>query len=304
MSPNHAPIPAAPETSAGQPDDTTLRVHAAFCEMGLPMRAGRGSWQRQVGPLSLRIEPASPEHALPSARLLRLSLMEICDAAFRTNNVLLDLGETAAVFAARIGAGKTPDLVEQMHRLLAAKISVSYGGAEFTVFDARSRSRAELPEWRPTVRLGSRFLASLAQHAVALDREVVRQLADSPLALDAYAWIRFTLRSVTAELIQTTSWGELLHRFGAPSHQAASFRPLFEAALRQVFEADRSIALAVDDEGVSVRHAGPEDEEPAAESAPPEAPPEEAAQVDPPVVEAAPAPPPPAPRPAEAAPVV
>ena len=53
----------------------------------------------------------------------------------------------------------------------------------------------------------------------------------------------------------TTPWDDLLTRFGTASQDVADFRVTFEAALRIVFEADRSIDLAVDSEGVGVRHA-------------------------------------------------
>jgi len=295
----HTPPSALAEAEKGPPGDTLLRVHPLLCELGLPIRAPRGQWQRDIGIGSLRMEASSPDQALPSGRLLRLSLIHICDAAFHANSASLDLGEDASAWADRIGAGgKTADLIDQMHRMLAAKISLSWrGGPEFTLFDARSRSRGDVAEWRAHLRLSTKFLASLTAHAVALDPDVLRALGDSPVALDAYAWIRHSLSGGGAGATRTISWNDLLSRFGMPSQNVAAFRGVFEPALRLVFDADPSIEIAVDEEGVSVRHT-PTGEMPAEVAAP-----------EPAAAESAPAPSPerppaiPSPAPRVAAPI-
>ena len=193
--------------------------------------------------------------------------MHICDAAFRTNSPVVELGEDAGQLAAKLGLDpKARDLADQWQRVLAARILVSWdGGSAFSVLDARSTPRASGPGWRPSIRLNGRFFASLMDHAVPLDQRVVRELSAAPAALDAYAWIRLSLQHATADQITTTTWDELLRRFGTASQGAAAFRAAFEAALRTIFDVDHSIALAVDDEGVSLRRATPEDTEPAAE---------------------------------------
>jgi hypothetical protein len=129
------------------------------------------------------------------------------------------------------------------------------------VFDARSRRRAGDAGWRGGVRLSTKFLASLVDQAVPLDRSVVRELSATPAALDAYAWIRMALRHATIDQIVTATWGDLLRRFGTASQDPSEFRAAFEAALRLVFDADRSIDIAVGEEGVSVRLSDPADNE-------------------------------------------
>lgn len=267
-----------------------------LCELGLPIRAARGQWQREIELATLRIDASSAEQALPHGRILRLCLLHVCDAARRANSVSVDLGESAAELAAKMGiAGKEAELIDQMHRILTAKISVSWmGGAELPVFDARSRPRGELAEWRPNLRLGAKFLSSLVSQAVPLDPRILQELGDSPLALDAYAWIRHSLSGEGADPTPTMSWADLSKRFGAPSQTVPAFRGIFETALRAVFDADQSIEIAVDDEGVSVRHALAE-EAPAEPAAP---------VVAAPVVTAPPVAAPVAPAPVVAAPVV
>jgi hypothetical protein len=195
--------------------------------------------------------------------------MHICDAAFRANSAVVELGDVGQL-AAKLGLDpKTRDLADQWQRVLAARILVSWDGSSaFSVLDARSRPRASGPGWRSSIRLNSRFLASLMDHAVPLDRRVVRELSAAPAALDAHAWIRLCLRHAAADRTTTTRWDDLLRRFGSASQDAAGFKVAFEAALRTVFDADHSITLAVDDNGISVRRAAREDNEPAAPGLP------------------------------------
>ena len=312
MSLNRALGGAPPHTPTDLPEDAILWMHAVFCELGLPLRAARGEWKRELGAAALRIEPPSAEHAVPSGRMARLCLMHICDAALRANAVTIDLGESGTPAAERFGvAPKALDLIEQMHRLLAAKVSISLpGAADIPVFDARSRSRGESSEWRSSVRLGSKFVASLGQNAVALDLRIMRQIADSALAVDAYAWIRLRLAQGRADDAPPASWDELLKRFGTSSQSPDAFRAAFETALRLVFDADRSIELAVDDDGVRVRLANGE-EQAAPEAAAPQPQPKPETKPEPkpkpapltlapatPPAEAPPAEAPPPPRPA------
>jgi hypothetical protein len=263
------PIP--PDTTVMQPTDAVIWVHEAFCSMALPMRATRGAWQRDIDAGSIRIEASLSDDVVPSGRILRLSMMHICDAAFRANSPVVELGEDGALLAAALGIDpRTRDLAEQWQRLQASRIMVSAGGGpEVSVFDARSRRRAGDLGWRSGVRLSSKFLSSMVDHAVSLDRRVVRELSATPAALDAYAWIRMSLPRAAADQIVATPWDELLRRFGTASQDVTEFRSAFEAALRLVVDADRSIDLAVNDEGVSARQAGPSDHEIVAADSPP-----------------------------------
>lgn len=259
MSLDRNPRLLAADTAVTQPADNIIWSHAAFCSMALPMRATRGAWQRNIDATSIRIEPGVNDDAVPSGRVLRLSVMHICDAAFRANSRVVELGGDATLLAAALGFDpKTRDLASQWQRLQAARILMSEGGGpEVSVFDARSQRRSDDLGWRSGVRLSTKFLSSLVDHAVPLDRRVVRQLSATPAALDAYTWIRTSLRHAAVDQIVTSRWDDLLRRFGTASQDIAEFRLAFEAALRLVFEAEGSVDLAVDEEGVSVRRAGP-----------------------------------------------
>ncbi|MEI6159511.1 MAG: replication protein RepA [Roseococcus sp.] len=259
MSLDHPPHPMARDTAVIQATDGVIWFHEAFCGLALPMRSTRGAWQRETEAGSVRIEPSSSDDLVPSGRILRLSMMHICDSAFRANNQIVELGEDRTLLAAALGIDpKTRDLTDQWQRLQAARFVWSGGGGgEVSVFDARSRRRAGDLGWRSGVRLSAKFLSSLVEHAVALDRRVVRELSATPGALDAYTWIAMSLHRAAADQIVTTPWDDLLRRFRTASKDFSEFRSTFEAALRHVFKAESSIDLAVSDEGVSARRVQP-----------------------------------------------
>ncbi len=264
MNQTACPRPRRADPATSLPTEHLLWHHAAFCRMALPVYASSGDWRREVGTATIRIAPAVGDPEMPSGRFLRLILMHVCDTAFRTGSAVVDMGQSAAMLAATIGvaideAGLS-ELAGEFARLASSKVVVSLdGGPLLAVFDARSNPRAAA-KWRRSVRLNARFQADLAERAVPLDRRIVKALAASAAALDAYVWIRHSLAEMPAGAVASTPWADLLRLFGEPNQDSAVFRSGFEDALRCVFAADLSISIAVDDEGVSVRHATHEDD--------------------------------------------
>jgi hypothetical protein len=288
-----SPDPAvAAEADRASAPESVIWQHAAFCRLGLPVAPGKEAWRRDGADAALRVAPGTAGETLPDGPGLRLLLAFLCDAALRSGSPTVTLGADSAALAARMGLveGAAAPLAEQLERLLAARVSVSVDdGPELSVLDARSRPRGG--GWPAQVKLNTRFLTSLSEHAVPLDRGILRALSGSAEAMDAHAWTREALLRAAADATVTTPWAELMERFGTSGTDMAAFRESFEAALRMVFEADLSIELAVDDEGVSLRRAQPP--EPAAEMEPAPAqaaePPAAPAPVEPPA--AAPEPP-------------
>jgi hypothetical protein len=265
MNQSACPHPRAVNPATFPPAEHLLWHHAAFCQIALPVHASGGDWRRDVGTATIRIAPSNGHLETPSGRFLRLILMHVCDAALRAGSPVVDMGQSAAMFAAtigvEIGGPGLDELANEVDRLASAKVTVSLdGGPPLAVFDARSNSRVAT-QWRRSVRLNARFQADLSGHAVPLDRRIIKALAASSTALDAYAWIRHSLANMPAGDVTGASWQDLQHRFGEPDQDGAMFKSGFEDALQRVFEANLSISIAVDDEGVSVRHARPEDDE-------------------------------------------
>ncbi|MFC0384874.1 replication initiation protein [Muricoccus vinaceus] len=266
--------PVAAETDRASAPETVIWQHAAFCRLGLPVSPGTEAWRRDGRDAALRMAPAHAGDTLPDGPGLRLLLAFLCDSALRSGSPTVALGADAAALAARLGLGEgaVAPLAEQVERMLTARIVAAVEeGPELSVLDARSRPRGGA--WPTSVKLNARFMASLSENAVALDRAILRALSASAEAMDAHAWTREVLSRGGADAVVSAAWPELMGRFGAPGADAAAFRDAFESALRLVFEADLTIELAVDDEGVSVRHARPAAPVPAPAPAPAPAPP-------------------------------
>lgn len=280
----HGPVA---DVVASRSDDAVLWHHAAFCRMALPLRAPRAGWSRAAGNASIRIEPGPTGHALPSGQLLRLILLAICDAAFQSKSPVVELGESPADLAERVGLpAKANSVAEQMERILAARIVISAdSGPELVMFDARGRLRVADRPWRPTVRLSSGFHASLLEKAVPLERRMVEATRDTPASFDAYAWIRQAVHGQQPGQAVTAGWNQLLDAFGTSSQDAGSFRTGFEAALRLAADADASLRLSIGDEAVRIATVPDTARTPAAPAAPNGAAP---AKAEPPAAEPAP----------------
>ena len=248
--------------------DATIRNHPAFCQLALPVRSSKGVWRRDVASASVTIEAGASldsdgDHReaglpIPTGKFARLLLLHICDAAIRADSAVVELGASAREFAEtfdpEIKGPKLRELIDQLDRVLAAKITVSLdGGLALAMFDARGRARGGAPIWRPSVRLNSKFLAGLNAHSVALDRQVVDALADTPMTLDAYTWIAFMLPRLEAGTAPFVTWDDLLARFAPASQQLDEFRVAFEQSLRQVSELCPHVSLVIREQGVECR---------------------------------------------------
>jgi len=251
--------------------------HRAFCRIALPVRASsKGVWQREAAGVTVTME-AGEGSALPTGRFARLLLMHLFDQALRHGDAVVEIGDDPAAVAERLGSDpggvKLRELQDQMIRLLAARITVAWdGGPSLSVFDARGRARSAAPGWRSSIRINARFLAGLAENAVALDRLVLQGLAESTLALDLYAWLVSALPTDGSAL--APDWELLRQQFANASQQPAEFRVAFEQALLQVQQAWPRFASVVRDDAVEFKCASgvwpesplPAPPQPAAES--------------------------------------
>jgi hypothetical protein len=248
-----ADLPIAPAGDSILPvADAVVWYHRAFCRIALPVRAPvKGAWQREAAGVVVTME-AGEGAALPTGKFARLLLMHLFDIAVRTGSAVIEIGDDPVAFAERIGADtgavKLRELQDQMVRLLAAHIAVGWdGGPVLSVFDGRGRPRVAAPAWRSSVRLSTRFLAGLVENAVALDRGVLRALAESTLALDLYAWL------ASADSASVVVWDDLRARFGNAVQTPAEFRASFEPALIQVQQTWPHFISVMRDDAVEFR---------------------------------------------------
>ena len=249
------------DASAPLPGDGIF-THAALCLVGLPIAVQAEPFRRVVGEAEVLMTPA-PDATLPAGRWLRRLLMLICDTALRTDSVAVELCTDLPALGELLGAdgNELADLAQTYDHLISGKLAIGFGsGAPLSLFDARGRPRAAA-EWRGSVRLGARFLASLGENKVLLDRTVVGSLDATPLALDAYCWVTHMLaagkRAGADVPAPMTDWENLVGAFGRSGQPEAEFRPEFEDALRLVSAQCPDLSLVVGESGVQVRQSVP-----------------------------------------------
>ncbi|CAH2601692.1 conserved protein of unknown function [Rhodovastum atsumiense] len=282
--------------ASGSPPATTdpiLWHHASLCQFALPLRASaKTSWRREWDGAFLAIEAAEGV-TLPTGRFARLLLMYLCDSVHRSGGTVVELGENIAAVARALGAevkgARLREMEEQLARLLSTRITLAGdGAAALALFDARARSRGA-PGWRSTARLNARFVASLAESAVALQRHIVLALLDSPLAMDLYAFIAAAQLRAQAATPVTAGWDELRERFGTASQSIPELRSTVEPALDLIRQLWPELPVEIGKNGIVVQ-VGAAPARPAVQAASPEPAAETEEAAAPPVMTPEPAP--------------
>lgn len=247
----HRPVADPPSSPS---DGEVLWHHTAFCRIALPLRAPRAAWGRTVPTASVTIEPGATGCHLPAGELLRALLLFICNAAVRSGEPVVQLGESAAMLALRLGRGKQESAVrDQIERILAATVTVSVeGGPHRALLDRRSLPHSRGGAWRTSFRLGAGFYADLTGSAIPLQRAVVETLRDASMAFDAYAWTRQALHGREPDRAVSATWADLHAAFAHASQDRKTFEHLFGATLHRVAEADPTLRLQVTPVEVSV----------------------------------------------------
>jgi hypothetical protein len=202
-----------------------------FTQIGLPHSAVTGSqFVRCNGNLTLTISAIS-DVGLPFGSIPRLLLSWVTTEAVRTGSPVLELGPTLSAFMAELGlarqGGKRGDITRfrnQTVRLFSSAISLRYSdktmdaGLGFNVADEYSlwwnpKSPNQLPLWKSTVTLGSKFFREIIERPVPIDLRALKALKRSPMALDIYCWL--THRMFYLQKPIEIPWPLLQLQFGA-----------------------------------------------------------------------------------------
>ncbi len=250
LRPNRPVADSLPSPSA----ERVLWHHPAFCRIALPLRAPRAAWERTVPTALVAIEPGAAGYALPAGELLRALLLFICDAAVRSGEPVVQLGDNPAVLASRLGRRLKESAVrEQVERILAAIITVSLdGGPKRALLDRRGLPHGDDGAWRAAIRLSAGFHTGLIESAIPLDRIVVETLQDAPTVLDAYNWTKQALHRREPDRAVSAKWADLHAGFANASQDRKTFERSFAEALQRVAEADPSLRLQVTPGGVCI----------------------------------------------------
>jgi hypothetical protein len=240
-----------------------------FVQATLPYRNPKDNpphWTRYNGNYSLSIEPGyvrvpgTQDRRLlgyPYGSVPRLLMFWLTTEALRTGNRKLVLGSSLTDFMTQLGLNprnggpgtKRSDrrrLHDQMERLFGAKISFEY-------VDDRQRSWMNMdiaPEgqlwWDPKspeqltlyeswIELGEKFFKAITSAPIPVDLRALRELKNSPLALDLYAWCTYKTYLVNKNRKpQRVGWSQLQEQFGTENEHVKSFKQTAKYALRKI----------------------------------------------------------------------
>jgi hypothetical protein len=234
--------------------DDLAFIHAIFCQVGLPrskvsgqhfMRRSGDAWLSvQAGYLDEGTGPV--QQALPYGAMPRLALAHVSTYALRFTTREIPIGRNAAQFLELMGlsdGGKQYGTMRaQMHALAACRLQLGYIGRTFNgqpveQFDAwqKSSDTKQGTLWPGVMLLSQNFYDSLQDGCVPLDREALRALRGSALALDLYTWLASRLHRVEGPT--RLMWSAIRDQFGQEYEGKAAakdFKKAFLPALHKV----------------------------------------------------------------------
>jgi len=86
--------------------------------------------------------------------------------------------------------------------------------------------------WESTLTLGSLFWKDIDNHAVPIDKRVLRALSHYPAAFDVYCWLTYRYFSLRRKLL--VPWSKLKEQFGYGIANENDFKKTLRKALRRV----------------------------------------------------------------------
>lgn len=243
-------------------------LHSALCAMSLPVRRPADDAApilRQDGQYTLAITPkpvlvgeAGQQRlvplGVPYGSLPRLILIHIMSQAVRGRTRQIRLGESFTDWMRRMGyrtisygpRGSATLIRQQLDRLLACEWMIRWhdedadGVREFGIKEIKlttQYSGSDRPggSFLREILLTEAFYDHLKDHAVPLNENAIRQLRDSPTALDLYTWLAYRLPRIGTRRPATLSWQQLAAHFGNEGNNIRKFRQtLRDAWDRQV----------------------------------------------------------------------
>lgn len=214
-------------------------------------RPKTSQFQRKNGKFTMTMM-ALDEVGLPYGSIPRLVLAWLSTEAVQTRSRRVELGRSLSEFMRQLGmaptGGQRGDITRlrnQMNRLFAAAISCSYadedvgydGRRSFLIADEINlwwdpRRPDDQTLWESTITIGERFYQELVDHPVPLDMRALKELRQSPLALDIYAWLTYRMHALREPVV--IPWAALEAQFGAAYKETRKFRYEFLRRLKEV----------------------------------------------------------------------
>ena len=229
-------------------------LHSALCAMSLPVRRPADELApivRQDGQYTLAVTPRPVLQAdgtlatlgVQYGALPRLILIHIMSQAVRTKSRQVHLGATFTDWMRRMGyrsisygpRGSATLTRQQLDRLLACEWIMRWDGEGFDGTRGFGIKEIKLSSEYAgfstaaggggrELKLTEEFFEHLRQHALPLDETAIRQLRESPTALDLYTWLAYRLPRINPRRPASLSWQQLAAHFGNDGTHIRKFR--------------------------------------------------------------------------------
>jgi hypothetical protein len=267
------------------PAERITYQHTVLCQTALPYRDPGDSvreWERLQGAVALKVyagEVRNPVNrrfvkvGLPYGSRPRLILAHLNREALLRSSPEVEVENSLTAFIRRLqqsgpNGKEIRRFKEQLTRLSAALVRLAYDAAPdhayqidtkiITSFDLWSKTEdGQRVMWPSVVRLSQEYFESLASHAVPLDERAIAALANSPLALDVYAWLAQRLHRVPRGKPQRIYWQMLHEQFGLGFARLRNFRAAFLEVMRVVLSQYPDAKVEADEAGLLLRHSPP-----------------------------------------------
>ncbi|ADW71458.1 replication protein RepA [Granulicella tundricola] len=215
-------------------------------------------WRRRNGNVTLSIRPhiGKDDKALyPYGSIPRLLLFWMVTEATRTKSRRITLGDSLPDFMREIGlnprngSGERSDvarLKEQMTRLFTAQINVEQAEEAHemnvympvtskTEFWWAFKTSADRSLWDSWIELGEDFFKMVTASPVPVDMRALRALKRSPLALDLYAWLTYTVFAANKNKAnRIVPWKGLHDQMGGEYARTRDFRSKTLEAIKKI----------------------------------------------------------------------
>lgn len=250
------------DTPADTPAEQIAYQHTVFCQTCLPYRnpGDRRVWKRRQGAVFLQVEagavrkPGDEEYiavGLPYGSRPRLIMAHLNHEALLHGSPRIAVGRSLTAFLKRIQDGRQPTgtqlchFKDQLTRFAAALVRLSVDLPETRAYQVDTKivdvmelwlekNDKQRILWPEVVELSPRYFDSLTRHAVPLDERAIGALANSPMALDVYAWLAQRLCRIKSNKPQLVTWVNLHAQFGAEYNLIRIFRQSFKHILKTV----------------------------------------------------------------------
>lgn len=258
------------------PIEAIAYQHTVFCQTSLPYKSVDARvWERKQGAVFLRVEAGAVRKpndtkyidvGLPYGSRPRLILTHLNRVAILSGSARIEVEPSLTAFIRRI-SGRAPNardiarFKEQLTRFAACSVRMSVDLPDSRAYQIQShiidamelwlsKDERQRVLWPAYVELSPRYFESLTKHAVPLDERAIAALANSPMALDVYAWLAQRLCRVTK--LQFISWVALRDQFGFGYNRMNNFKACFRGVLKDVCGQYQGAKVDLNDRGMSL----------------------------------------------------